>query len=328
MTITTKVYNEQTGSPFLIEVEGVSNDASREFQVDALREWKEENAEFLKEKLLVHGAVLMRNFGVNTVSHFDEFLQLFKASTLLDYVGGNSPRTKLSKGIYTSTEYPADQIISLHNELSYSEQWPDHLFFSCQTPPVEHGNTLIADSRKVLQLLDPEVVEMFETRKVKYIRNLHGGRGIGPSWQDTFETQDRDEVTEICKKSNIELLWKADGSLRTSQIGPGVEVHPITKEKVWFNQADQFHPSNHPIRSYEALMHMYKGQLGNFPTHACFGDDCAIEGEVLDNVRAAFKTQTVYFPWQQGDVLVIDNMLTAHGRAAYSGPRKILVAMS
>jgi alpha-ketoglutarate-dependent taurine dioxygenase len=329
MSITTKIYNEQTGSPFIIEAEGLSNDFSKNSKLDALKEWKEAHSEFLKEKLMLHGAVLIRNFGVNTVPQFDDFLRFFKESALLDYAGGNSPRTKLSTGIYTSTEYPAEHFISLHNELSYSDEWPDHLFFCCETPPNEKGNTLIADGRKVLQLLNPEVVEMFQKKKVRYIRNLHGGSGLlGPSWQDTFETQERNEVSEFCKKSNIECEWKSDGSLRTIQTGLGVATHPITKEKAWFNQADQFHPSNHPRDYYEALADMCDGRLEELPTHACFGDGSEIPDEVLDDVRNAFKQLTIYFPWQQGDILVIDNVLMAHGRAPYSGPRKILVAMS
>lgn len=329
MLITTQIYNEQAGAPFIVEAGRISNYSGKASKLESLNEWKEDNSEFLKEKLLAHGAILIRNFGVDTVTHFDEFLQFFKESSLLDYTGGNSPRTKLSKGIYTSTEYPAEHFISLHNEFSYSNQWPSHLFFCCVTPPNKNGNTLIADSRKVLQLLDPEVVEMFETRKVKYIRNLHGGSGFfGPTWQETFETQDRDQVSEFCQKSNIEFEWKKGDSLRTTQTGPGVEIHPITKEKVWFNQADQFHPSNHPPQYYQALVDMCNGQLEDLPTHACFGDGSEISDEVLANVRKAFKEHTIYFPWCQGDALIVDNLLMAHGRAPYAGPRKILVAMS
>jgi alpha-ketoglutarate-dependent taurine dioxygenase len=330
MTITktktkTKIYNEQAGSPFIIEAEGYPSDS----RLSGLKKWKQANGDFLTEKLLIHGALLLRNFGVDTVEYFDEFLQQFEMSGLRDYAGGNSPRTKLSKGIYTSTEYPAEHFISLHNELSYTEQWPDHLFFCCATPPSKDGNTLIADGRKLLELLAPEVVEMFEQRKVKYIRNLHDGTGIfGASWQDTFETQDKDEVTDFCKKSNIDFEWREDGSLRTTQLGLGVATHPITKEKAWFNQADQFHASNHPRDYYDAMVDMCNGKLEELPQHACFGDGSEIPDEVLDSVRNAFKQLTVYFPWQKGDVLIIDNMLMAHGRAPFSGPREILVAMS
>jgi alpha-ketoglutarate-dependent taurine dioxygenase len=326
MLFTTKIYDRKAGSPFIIELGSISDEESN---IDTLSLWKNANTEYLKEKLLVHGAVLLRNFGVNTVPRFDEFLQLFKESMLLNYTGGNSPRTKLSNGIYTSTEYPAEHFISLHNELSYSDQWPAHLFFCCETAPNHQGNTLIADGRKMLQLLAPEVVEMFEKKKVKYIRNLHGGDGLfGPSWQDTFETQDRDEVSEFCSKSDIDFKWRDDGSLRTIQLGLGVITHPETAEKAWFNQADQFHPSNHPQAYYEALLDMCDGKLDELPTHACFGDESEIPDKVLDDVRNTFKHLTIYFPWQQGDVLIIDNMLMAHGRAPYSGARKILVAMA
>ncbi|MFC6632383.1 TauD/TfdA family dioxygenase [Microbulbifer taiwanensis] len=325
MSITTKIYNELAGSPFIIEAEGPPGD----FRLSELKEWKQANNDFFKEKLLVHGAVWLRNFGVDTVERFDESLQQFKTSGLLDYTGGNSPRTKLSTGIYTSTEYPPEYFISLHNELSYTDQWPDHLFFCCVTAPEQYGNTLIADGRKILQLLDPEVVEMFEQRKVTYIRNLHDGTGFfGASWQDTFETQDKDEVTEFCKKSNIDFEWKKDGGLRTMQLGLGVATHPVTKEKVWFNQADQFHASNHPPDYYAAMVDMCGGKLDELPQHACFGDGSEMSDEVLDSIRNAFKQLTVYFPWRKGDVLIIDNMLMAHGRAPYSGDRKILVAMS
>ncbi|MCF6437762.1 TauD/TfdA family dioxygenase [Pseudoalteromonas sp. MMG022] len=327
MSVATDVYCKQANSPFLVERQQNNNNQEQD-AFSELLDWKADNAELLKEKLLTHGAILFRNFDVNTVLRFDKFLEHFKEASLLDYVGGNSPRTKMSKGIYTSTEYAADQFISLHNELSYAEQWPSQLFFCCITAPNADGNTLIADGRKVLELLDPATIDLFETRKVMYIRNLHGGRGLGPSWQDTFESNDRDEVSEICKRSNVDFQWNKNGSLRTTQIGAGIAEHPITKEKVWFNQADQFHPSNHPAKFYEALMHMYSGKLDQCPTHACFGDGSPIDDAILASVREAFKAQTIYFPWQEGDVLLIDNMLMSHGRAAYSGPRKILVAMS
>jgi alpha-ketoglutarate-dependent taurine dioxygenase len=234
----------------------------------------------------------------------------------LDYVDGNSPRTKKQAGIYTSTEYPEEHFISLHNELSYCRKWPSRLFFCCVTAPQTGGNTLIADCRRVLEALAPALVARFEERRVRYVRNLHGGYGFGPSWQQTFETTEMD-----CQ-------WLEDDLLRVTQTGPGVLTHPLTGQRVWFNQADQFHPSNHPPEYREALMEMVDGDVGALPTYACFADGSPIEDEDLDQVRACFREQTVYFPWCRGDLLMLDNVLTAHGRAPFSGPRKILVAMS
>ena len=32
-------------------------------------------------------------------------------------------------------------------------------------------------------------------------------------------------------------------------------------------------------------------------------------------------------PWHAGDIMMLDNMLTAHARMPFTGPRKIVVAM-
>jgi CheY-like chemotaxis protein len=52
-----------------------------------------------------------------------------------------------------------------------------------------------------------------------------------------------------------------------------------------------------------------------------------IEAQVIEELRQAYSEETITFPWQQGDILMLDNMLVAHGRAPYAGDRKILVSM-
>jgi hypothetical protein len=59
-----------------------------------------------------------------------------------------------------------------------------------------------------------------------------------------------------------------------------------------------------------------------------YGDGTPIEAETLENIHAAYEQATVAFPWQPGDILMVDNMLVAHGRAPFSGPRRIVVAMA
>jgi hypothetical protein len=66
----------------------------------------------------------------------------------------------------------------------------------------------------------------------------------------------------------------------------------------------------------------------DLPNHTYYGDGSPIEPEVLDELRAAYQQETVSFPWQKGDILMLDNMLASHGREPYSGQRQVLVGMA
>lgn len=278
-------------------------------------------------ELLKHGALLFRGFGIDSQERLTAAVQAIGGEAL-DYVDGNSPRKKLGSGVYTSTEYPPEFFISLHNELSYSNRWPARVFFCCVTAPQDGGETPLADSRRILERLPADVREAFVTRKVKYIRNLHGGMGFGPSWQATFETESRAEVEEFLRATGTDARWNDDGSLTVTQIQPAARTHPKTGEEVWFNQADQFHPSTHPKAIYDSIMALYGGREELMPQTATFGDGTPIEVAMLDAVRETVRQETQLFQWQRGDLLMVDNMLVCHGRRPFTGPRKILVSMT
>ena len=113
------------------------------------------------------------------------------------YVGGDSPRSRVIDGVYTSTEFPPHLEIGLHNELSYSTWWPERLFFFCRVTALKGGETHIADGRRVLAELDQTVRERFADKGVLYIQHLRdakGPPGPGKTWQETFETNDPEAV--------------------------------------------------------------------------------------------------------------------------------------
>jgi len=282
--------------------------------------------ESMEAHLLQHGALLLRGFGIDTQEILSRVVRVLGGEAL-GYIDGNSPRRKLGSGVYTSTEYPPEFFISLHNELSYSSRWPSRVFFCCAIAPQEGGQTPLADSRRILQRLPDDVRDAFVTRQVKYIRNLHGGSGFGPSWQATFETESKEEVSEFCRTEGTEARWNDDGSLTITQVRPATRIHPKTGEEVWFNQADQFHPSTHPAVIYESLLALY-GREELMPQTATFGDGSPIEVAKLDEVRKTVGEEMRLFSWQRGDLLMVDNMLVCHGRRPFSGPRKILVSMT
>ncbi|MFD9942352.1 TauD/TfdA family dioxygenase [Nonomuraea sp. NPDC059023] len=279
-------------------------------------------AELLRE----HGAVLLRGLGVSSAGEFHQVVREF-GEPFTTYRHGNSPREAVHEGVWTSTEYPAEYRISLHNELSQAALWPERLFFCCLDAADTGGATPISDGRALLATLDPEVRERFTTRGVTYLQNLHGGFGLGKSWQDTYETADRAEVESVLRAAGARFTWSDEGDLRVRQTRPATRKHPLTGEEVWFNQAEQWHVSSLPADEAEALLGLVESEE-ELPLHALYGDGTPIPADDLDHVREVARAGEWAEPWREGDVLVIDNMLVLHGRHAFTGTRKVLVAMT
>ena len=288
-----------------------------------LNAWAASQREFIRERLLEHGGILFRNFNIRNASEFEQFINAVSGAPL-EYNERSSPRSQVSGNIYTSTDHPANQQIFLHNENSYQHTWPMKIFFFCERAAQHNGETPIADVRKVFARLRPEVTEGFSQKHWMYIRNF--GDGMGLTWQTVFQTNDKAAVEMHCRKNGIEVEWKDGDRLRTRAVRPALARHPQTGEMVWFNHAIFFHVTTLEPEVRDVLMRTFGPE--DFPTNTCYGDGSLIEPDVLDEVREAYRQETVTFPWQEGDILLLDNMLVAHGRASYSGPRKILVGMA
>lgn len=281
--------------------------------------------DWVEQQLIAHGGVLFRGFAVPSLAHFERLAAAVSPS-LVDYSYGATPRTRLDGKVYTSTEYPAAYAIPMHNEMAYAREWPRKLWFHCVQPAAEGGETPLASSRRTYALIPPEVRERFERKKVMYVRNFSGGADLDLSWTTAFQTTDRSVVEAYCRRVEMQFEWRTGGRLRTRQICQASARHPVTGERVWFNQAHLFHVSSLERGARHALLATTAEQ--DLSRNAYYGDGTPIEPEALDAIRAAFAEATVMFPWQRGDVLLIDNMLVAHGRQPFSGPRKIVVAMS
>jgi alpha-ketoglutarate-dependent taurine dioxygenase len=285
--------------------------------------WAEGQRGAIEEKLRRHGALLFRGFGVSGTDGLQRFVRAVCGDPL-EYRERSSPRHELADRVYTSTDYPSSETIFPHNEHSYAKRFPLKLFFSCVIPAETGGETPVGDTRRIFARIDPEVRERFARRGWMYVRNFHPGFGL--SWQTVFQTDDRAKVEAYCRDAGIDFEWRDGDRLRTRQVRPATAVHPRTGETVWFNHATFFHVSTLSPAIREPLLRDFG--TDDLPNNTYYGDGSPIEPEVVEHLRRAYLAEMTEFTWGQGDVLLIDNMLTAHARNPFTGPRKIAVAMA
>ena len=281
----------------------------------------EENRRNLLDKLIEHGAILFRGFPVNEAKDFNEFSLAFGWQDL-PYVGGAAPRSNVTGVVFTSNESPPDQPIPFHHEMAQVPKFPSNLFFFCEIPSEEGGETPLCLSNVAYEKINgelPEFVRQLREKCVKYTRILPNGddtsSAIGRGWQSTYLTQDKHEAEEKCRKQGGECEWLSDGCLKTvSKILPAVRLDERTGKETWFN----------------SIVAAYTGwkDARNVPEKAVtFGDDTPLDGDTVRRCDEILQETCVAFKWRKGDVVLVDNRLVLHARKSFVPPRRILAAL-
>ncbi len=316
--------------PFVIEP------VNQDMSFSDLLHFMEENNDFFQKNLLKFGALLFRDFPINGAQDFAKVIHALKLGKMIDYIGGDSPRKKIVEGVYTSTEAPPSMKLPLHNELSYVKTYPRHIYFYCDIAPLTKGETILGDARKIYRAIDPEVQERFIKKGLRYVSCYPYKKGLmqtinkkHKSWIHVFETEDKNEVAKKCEENEIFFKWAQNDWLEISQIRPSILSHPQTGESVWFNQAHHFdfNPKFLGWGRYLGAKILYC-RIHTLLHNVFFADNTKIPRRDLYHILDVLDEQTIAFPWQKNDLLVLDNILIMHGRAAFKGPRRVLTAMT
>lgn len=284
--------------------------------------WLRENEAALTAALHEHGTIFLRGLPV-TRSEDVAAVRDVLIPEPTPYREKATPRSDFGNGVFSSTDLPPAQSIRMHNENSYTLTFPGRLLFACLTAPAEGGATPTADVRKVLAGLPAHLVERGRSSGWTLTRNYSDYISLG--WRTAFGTEDRADVEEYCRENGIAWQWQPDGNLRTSQLRSATVHHPQTGEEVWFNHLAFWNEWSLDPDIREAMVDEF-GPDG-LPFNTGFGDGEPLTREDMDALNAAYEAATVRETWQVGDVMLVDNVLCAHGRDPFRGDRKIAVAM-
>jgi alpha-ketoglutarate-dependent taurine dioxygenase len=286
--------------------------------------WAADHGATIRDKLIHCGGILFRGFDIENATDFESFFRTV-CGPLNEYTHRVTKRSQPGESfVYTSTDHPKTLDLALHNETSYTKQWPAQIGFYCDLPSREGGQTPIADSRRVLAALPKDLVARFSKNQLLYMRN--SGNSIELPWKETFQTDDKTSVEEFCRSHDIEFEWTSNGELRTSQCCHVMARHPQTGDTIWFNQAHLMHRSAYPPGVIDRMFADTPDD--ELPFNVFFGDRTQIPDADVALINDTYSTHARTFLWQKGDVMILDNMLMAHGRRPFEGDRKILVAMA
>lgn len=308
-------WTEAPGKPVMTVIDGVAT-------IEEAAAWVRQNHAELREVLTRHGSLYLRGLPIAEAGDFAAVRDALFAARA-KYQEKATPRSDFGDDVFSSTDLPPAQAIRMHNENSYTLTFPGLLLFCCLIAPPEGGATPVADVRKVLAELPPELVERFRTHGWALTRNY--AEHISLDWRTAFATESRADVERYCTDNRIGWQWGEDDTLRTRQVRSALIRHPRTGEEVWFNHVAFWSEWALDPDIRDVLV----GEFGadGLPFNSALGDGTALTAEDVAVLDAAYERATVREAWQPGDLLLVDNVLTAHGRDPFSGDRKIVVAM-
>jgi alpha-ketoglutarate-dependent taurine dioxygenase len=303
----------QSGKPAMLRAEAGGDPSG----------WAAEHRAALRAVVAEYGAVVVRGLGLRDAAEVIAVFRLLAINLMVEREAF-ARRQVYADGVYSSATWPANQPMCMHHELSYRLEVPSLLLFGCLSAPSRGGATAVADSPTVLEALPADLVARFVRDGWMLTRSYNGE--IGATLAEAFGTEDRGAIEGYCGANAIGFGWQPDGGLRTWQRRRAVVDHPVTGRRCFFNQVAFLNEWTIDPEVREYLVEMYGAE--GLPFNTGFGSGEPVTEEIVELINAVYEAHTVREPWQVGDLMLVDNIRTAHSREAYVGPREIVVGMA
>jgi alpha-ketoglutarate-dependent taurine dioxygenase len=292
--------------------------------------WMRSKREAVACVLAARGALVLRGFPLAATADFAALIDHYESHEE-GYAGGVTRRERIAGKVFEASQSPAPWLVGLHQEMAYLPNYPTWVAFFCRQAAPVGGETIIADVHELQDALPAGFLDELRRRGIVYLRNFGNEARTFPlihkTWREAFYSDDRAEAERTCRGMGMEGRWEKDGSLTVSYRASGFARHPGSGEEVFFNQIAGMAPSAMMLKErWGDFLELYPPGKPR-PIDVRYGDGGEIAGEDLAALWEARERVTQSFAWQNGDLMLVDNVYTLHGRNPFQGERDVQVAL-
>jgi alpha-ketoglutarate-dependent taurine dioxygenase len=287
----------------------------------------------LTKKLAWHGTLLFRGLPIHNAEDFSKFTHAFGYKPH-EIIGIVVDRPLLAPNVAPANEAPKEVLIYNHNESPQVPHAPEYIFFYCHKAPAKGGETPISSSVELFYRAQQEIPEFISELSEKGIlsrvtykvdKQYEGGSTLKQAFGK--EIQDGDD--EATKRAKVEAQiarygrgkhttweWTDDGLVLTHRL-PAIRTQPGTKLPTLFTGLAAYYKNSQVNSSARKNV-----------TQQLFGDGTPIPEKFLAHLAKITDEIRVLHKWQQGDVLVYDNIIAQHGRQPWEGEQSDRVVLA
>jgi alpha-ketoglutarate-dependent taurine dioxygenase len=285
--------------------------------------------------LATHGTLLFRGLPITSAADFSQFAHAFKFRPH-EIIGIVVDRPLLAPNVAPANEAPPHISIYNHNESPQVPHAPEYIFFYCHKAPALGGETPISSSLELFARAQAEIPEFIDALTSKGIlsrvvyklnQQYEGGSTLHQAFGKTITATDSPSTRKAKIEAQIarygrgdHTTWQwadDDQTLILSHHLPAVRTQQYTNLPTLFT----------------GLAAYWKNAQTNNPknrniTTQRYGDDSEIPDRFLEVLARITDEIRVLHRWQEGDVLVFDNVVAQHGRQPWVGEQRDRVVLA
>ncbi|KAF2655124.1 Clavaminate synthase-like protein [Lophiostoma macrostomum CBS 122681] len=292
---------------------------------------------FLTKQLARHGTLLFRGLPIHSADDFSKVAHAFGYSPH-EIIGIVVDRPLLAPNVAPANEAPKEVLIYNHNESPQVPHAPEYIMFYCHTAPSIGGETPIASSLELFQRAKEEIPEFINklaetgvrSRVVYKVDQQYAGgstlkQAFGKEVVDGDDAATRkqkveDQIRRYSRGEHTTWEWTDDDqTLVLTHHLPAIRTHPHTNLPTLFTALAAYYK-----RFVDVALEAGRKDV----TQTLYGDGTPIPEEYLKKLAEITDEIRVLHKWQQGDVLVYDNVISQHGREPWGGRQEDRVILA